>query len=455
MYTWFFFLLYAVSTATLAFKSTSSTEDAKSFALGSGKMHWALTGITLGACLASSATFVIAPGFVYADGLAGLIGSSVPLIGGIALGLFSLAYRFQDTGKANGALTVPHWLGARYQSPGLRRFFSALNVLNLAYLVLITVGCAYVMSAALAIPYAASVVGIVTFVFGYTAFGGATAHAWTNSLQGGVMLVVAVAIFLSGMTWWPQVFPALAADAWTAPDSVLYGSLGEVWVVPFVMGFALSTQPHLLSKALYVDGHRELTLTLVTAVLTFSVFSLVLFAGLYARFALGDGIPQDKVMASYLQVAFTHPAASAAVSVAVLAAAMSTLDGLLVAIGASVGNDLLGGGSVWMNRAVLAVLAVITIAISSAPPALILPFGQTGVYALVVASAGPLLAGLFLQGALPVRWAAASAVCALLVHFGFDWFLPNPGVGASVALLVGIPIAFVPAFVPAPQEVSA
>ena len=337
----------------------------------------------------------------------------------------------------------------------LRGFFSALNILNVAYLVLITVGCANVMSKALDLPYQASVVGIVAFVFGYTAFGGATAHAWTNSLQGAVMLVVAVAIFFSGVSWWPEVFPALAADDWTAPGSVLYGSLGEVWVVPFVMGFALSTQPHLLSKALYVEGERALTLTLCTAVFTFSVFSLVLFAGFYARFALGEGIPQDQVMASYLQVAFTHPAASAAVSVAVLAAAMSTLDGLLVAIGASVGNDLLGGSSVWVNRAVLAGLAVVTIAISSVPPTLVLPFGQAGVYALVVASAGPLLAGLFLHGALPVRWAFVSAGCALLVHFGVGWFVPNPGVGASLALLLAVPIAFVPALGTAPQEVSA
>lgn len=455
MLTWFFFAIYAVATAALALRSSKATEDAKSFALGSGKMHWLLAGVTLGACLASSATFVIAPGFVYTEGLPALIGFSLPLIGGIAVGLFGLAYRFQKSGQANGALTIPHWIGERYESPLLRKLYSGLNILNLAYLVLITVGAGYVMSKALGLPYQASVIGIVVFVFGYTAFGGATAHAWTNSLQGIVMLFVAVLIFFSGASYWPEVMDGLGNDGWVAAGSPLFSTLGEVWIVPFLMGFALSTQPHLLSKALYVEGPGELTKTLVTAVFTFSVFSLVLVAGLYARFALPEAVPQDEMMSHYLQVAFSHPAMVALVSVAVLAAAMSTLDGLLVAIGASVGNDLLGGNSVWANRGVLAALAVVTIGLALYPPKLVLLFGQSGVYALVVASAGPLLAGLLSRERLPAIWALVSAAVALVLHFGIGLYFPNPGVGASVALLVAVPIAFVPACRPAPVGVSA
>lgn len=455
MLTWFFFLVYAVATAALAIRSSLATEDARSFALGSGHMHWALAGITLGACLASSATFVIAPGFVYAEGLPALIGFSLPLIAGIATGLFGLAYRFQRTGRENGALTVPHWIGARYDSVLLRRFYSGLNILNLAYLVMITVGCAYVMSEALGLPYAASVVGIVVFVFGYTAFGGATAHAWTNSLQGVVMLGVAVAIFFSGSTWWPEVTAALSTDAWTAPASPLFSTATEVWGVPFLMGVALSSQPHLLSKALYVEGTADLTKALVTAVISFSVFSLVLVAGLYARFAFDSPIPQDQVMARYLQVAFSHPAAAAAVSVAVLAAAMSTMDGLLVAIGASVANDLFGGNSVAANRLVLFLLAVVTIGLALQPPSLVLLLGQSGVYGLVVASAGPLLAGLFLRQRLPTNWAIASASAGLVLHFGIGAFVVNPGVGACVGLLVAVPLAFVPALTTQNLEVTA
>jgi sodium/pantothenate symporter len=447
-WTWLFFLIYAVATAWLAVRSSRSTTSAASFAIGSGRMHPVMAGITLGACLASSATFVIVPGFVYAEGLPALLGFTLPLLAGIAVGLLGCAFRFQRIGAQLGALTVPHLLGARYESVELRRLFSALNVLNLAYLVLITVGCAYVVESALGVPYHWAVTGIVGFVFAYTGLGGATAHAWTNTAQGAIMLVISVLVFLSGAHLLPAVAADLATTGTVAPGSILFSTLAEVWLVPFGMGVALATQPHLLSKALYVDGRRELWTTLLIGLGCFAVFNLVLFAGAYARLVLPGDIPQDQVMAAYLVQAFASPPVTAAVSVAILAAAMSTLDGLLVAIAASVGNDLLvGRGGVNANRAVLAVLAVATIALALQPPALVMILGQLGVYGLVAASAGPLVTGLFLSGRLSAGPAFASASVALIVHFGLSLtVVSNPGVAALAAMLVSVPTALLPAW---------
>lgn len=458
MWSWSFFLVYAVATAVLAWRSSLGGQEGSSFAIGNGKMNPWMAGITLGACLASSSTFVIVPGFVYSEGLPALLGFTLPLIAGIATGLFTMAYRFQVVGAEVGALTVPHWLGARYDSPLLRRGFAALNVLNIAYLVLITVGCAYVMNKALGMDplvagivgvegwgYGTSVIGIVAFVFAYTGVGGATAHAWTNSLQGVVMLGVAVLIFLSGAHLWPRIGPDLLSTGFTKADSVFFSTHAEVWLVQFAMGFALTTQPHVLSKALYVEDRGALTKTLATGVGTFTVFCLVLFAGAYGRLVLPAGLAQDAMMAEYLAVAFGSPAVSALVSVAILAAAMSTLDGLLVAIAASVGNDIFpGAGGVWVNRLVLVGLALITIAISLSPPKLVLVLGQLGVYGLVAASAGPLLAGLFVRGPLPAWGAQASTVTALSLYAFLNTLQGNPGVAAVGAMVVAIPVAFAP-----------
>ena len=464
---WALFGVYMVVTAGLALRGGQQTGGADSFAIGSGQMSPWVAGMTLGACLASSSMFVIMPGFVYADGLAALIGFSLPLIAGLAAGLLVLGPRFQDIGAEAGALTIPHWLGARYASPRLRQLFSGLNILNVAYLVLVAVGCAYVMEQALGLSYHTSVVLIVAFVFGYTGFGGAYAHAFTNTMQGGVMLVMALIIFASGLSLWQDGSLAadLAATGTVAAESALFSSALEVWLVPFLMGAALTTQPHLLTKALYVKDRRALALTTGVGMVTFCVFSLVLFAGAYARQTLPAGVPQDQVMAQYLAGAFAWEPLGAAVSVAILAASMSTLDGLLVAISASVGNDLLPGrGSVTLNRIILAALALVTIAIAWSPPRLVLLLGQSGVYGLVAASAGPLLAGLFLRGRLPPAAAAGSAVAALGIHFGLNLggVTPNPGVSASIALAAAVPLAFVlcrlltaPAAEPAQQAAAA
>lgn len=459
---WVLFAIYMVLTSLLAWRGGQQTDSKEGFALGSGTMHPLVAGVTLGACLASSATFVIFPGFVYADGLPALIGFSLPLIAGLLTGLLVLAPRFQTIGAEVRALTVPHWLGARYGSPVLRQVFSGLNILNVAYLVLIAVGCGYVMEASLGLPYPAAVVLIVGFVFAYTGFGGAWAHAFTNTAQGLLMLVMATVIFASGWALWADgsLVADLGGSGLVAEGSVLFGSTAEVWLVPFVMGMALTTQPHLLTKALYVEDRRALGWTIAVGIFTFTVFCLVLFVGAYARLQLGDAVPQDKVVAAYLATAFPWPVVGAMVSVAILAASMSTMDGLLVAISASIGNDLLPGrGSVRTNQAVLAVLAVLTIAVSLSPPKLVLILGQQGVYGLVVASAGPLVAGLFRRGMLRGSTALASAGLALGVHFGLAlWGLsalglaPNPGVAGVCALLVGVPVAL---FGPAAPPVSA
>jgi len=451
MWMWGLFVIYAGATAALAVISSRSTDSARSFAIGSGKMSPWVAGLALGACLASSATFVIVPGFVYADGLPALIGFTLPLIGGLGVGLFGLAFRFQASGQALGALTIPHWLGERYESRALRRAFSALNVLNLAYLVLVTVGAAYVMQVALGVSYPVAVVGIVAFVFSYTAIGGATAHAWTNALQGSVMLVIALVIAGSGASRLPEVATDLQATGWVAGDSVIFSTWWEVWLVPFAMGLALSTQPHLLAKALYVDSRADVRKALWVGMLAFALYCTVLLAGAYARLVLGPGVPQDQVMAQYLAAAFPWEPIGAVVSVAILAAAMSTLDGLLVAISASVGNDLFEGeNSLVASRMTLVGLGVATLALALSPPKLVLLFGQIGVYGLVVASAGPIVAGLFRSGKLDPRIAGTSAAVALAVHLGLCFWLPNPGVAGAVGLLVGVPVALVR--LPVPQE---
>ncbi len=448
---WVFFLIYAVFTAGLAWRSGQGTDSSESFAIGSGHMPWWMAGITLGACLASSSTFVIMPGFVYASGLVALLSFTVPLLIGIGLGLWALSYRFQAVGARHGALTVPHLLGAAYDSPKLRQLFAGLNILNVAYLILITVGCGYVMEQALGVPYPFAVVGIVTFVFAYTGFGGATAHAWTNTLQGMVMVVVSLVVFASGVHLWPQVAADLPTTGLVDPGSVLFSTPWEAYLVPVVIGFALSTQPHLLSKALYVEDQRELTKTIGLGMVTYTIFSLVLFAGAYARLVLPADVPQDQVMARYLVVAFGDGPMGALISTAILAAAMSTLDGLLVAIAASVGNDLVPGkGSVWANRGVLVFLGVATILGALNPPKLVLILGQLGIYGLVAASAGPLLAALYSRGTPPVGAAFASAGTALAVHFGLSAVIPNPALAATVALFVAVPIAVLPALRTAP-----
>src|SRR5688572_57379 len=225
-----------------------------------------LAGVTLGATLASTATFVINPGFVYQYGLAALLALTLPLFAGIFAGLLLLGPGYRARGVA--AATLPAWVGQRYGSQGLRALFAGLCLLHVFFMVLVVVGAAYVLVAMLGMSYAWAVATVVVVAFTYVFLGGTYAHAYTNVAQGLLMLVAAVAIFiqaLRGMGSPSAALDALAAQdpnlvGWINPASPFFRNWLEVALCPFVLGFAIVAQPHLLVKAQYVKSTRDVVI---------------------------------------------------------------------------------------------------------------------------------------------------------------------------------------------------
>jgi SSS family solute:Na+ symporter/sodium/pantothenate symporter len=166
------------------------------------------------------------------------------------------------------------------------------------------------------------------------------------------MAIVAIILFASGWTWlsggFSEAMTAVSPDyaAVVNPHSDLYGSVFAVFVSAFVVTFALMMQPHILTKVLYLRHDRDVRRFLVTTLVTGAIFSLCLFVGFYARFAGVDpgAGGQDQVVTQYVLSAFGDTLGgqllSTTVLVALLAAGMSTLDGILVALSAMVTHDI-------------------------------------------------------------------------------------------------------------------
>ena len=470
---WGLFFLYIAATTWLAWLGSRRTRGIRSFAIGDGDMSAVVVGLTLAASLASTATFVINPGFVYVHGVSALIhlGGAVGL--GIAVGLLALGVGFRRIGARSQALTVPQWIGQRYGSRALTVFFAAVSLLSLSFVVLIIGGISIVMQQTLGLSNLESLALTVTFVFGYVFLGGTYAHAYTNTLQAALMVVICVIIIASGV---PLLTGGGVADRLAAidphllahinPSSDLFGSFFSVYVAGFVIGFALVSQPHILSKALYVRGDREVRRSLAIAIGVSLVFSGLLLVGLFAHLtaippaALIDpasgAFRQDRVMAAYLATTFS-PGLLAVITVAILAAGMSTLDGILVALSSIAGNDLVlplvgrrlpatmseearGRLGQRASQVILVLMGVASFAIALEPPVLLGIFGQVGVYGIVAASTVPILFGILFPD-YDRRSATAAAVVGLGLHLGL-YFLgdpahgfANPGVTATVAIL--------------------
>ena len=476
---WSLFLGYMVITAVLAWIGHKKTGDMKTFAIGDGTMNPVIVGITLAASIASTATFVINPGFVYVHGVSALIhlGGAVTL--GVIVGLVAMSGGFRRIGARSNAVTLPQWLGERYGSRAMAVMFAVINLLSLCFVVLIVGGLSIVMQQTLSLTNIESLTLIIVFVFGYVFIGGAYAHAYTNTLQGVIMVVIAAVIVGSGLHYFSDGFGAVADSlratdpnlvSPTNPASPLFNSFFSVYVSGFVIGFALVCQPHIMTKALYVQDNRAVRRYLAVAVAVSLVFAALLLVGLYAHLAdmprelfvdPETGVfRQDRVMTTYIMHTF-DPTMIAIITVALMAAGMSTLDGILVALSSIAANDLylnvaerrwLRGAtaaqkSTSAHRAsqlILVGMGAVAFIIALHPPKLLGIFGQVGVYGIVAASAVPILFGIAFPR-MGKNAAFAAAVMGMAVHFGLYLFgdYPNPGVTATYGIIASATTAMV------------
>jgi len=139
---WSALILYVSITIFLTVRGMRRTKDLASFAVGNRDIGPAWVGLSLTAQLTSVATFVVNPGLVYHYGLSALVGLGFAAGMGIITGLCVLSGPFRTVGDRVKALTIPQWIGARYESKWLRLFFAIISLTLISFIVLIAVAIA-------------------------------------------------------------------------------------------------------------------------------------------------------------------------------------------------------------------------------------------------------------------------------------------------------------------------
>ncbi|MEM6395030.1 MAG: hypothetical protein AAF741_01690 [Bacteroidota bacterium] len=479
---WTLFAAYLLGTTYLGWLGHKKTDSFSSFAIGKGDLSPLQVGVTLAAATASAATFIINPGFVYVDGLSAFMHLGISVYLGFVTMLVVLSFRFRRLGADMEALTIPDWIGKRYGSKTLSLYFALINLLSFAFIVLLVGGISIVMQGLLGVSNTVALLITLIFVTGYVIFGGTYAHVYTNMFQGFLMIGVTILVLGSGIylmfqqgDFWsqlqsekPQLFSMVNSE------SKLFNDFLSTYVAGFCIGSALVCQPHILTKALYVKTNQAVRRYIVVFSIVFFLFCLLLLAGFWAHAAVqpeqlidattGD-FRQDLVMTVYLQNVFPGWLFTT-VSVVLLAAAMSTLDGLLVGISTITANDLvlnlidrfragkynpIQRMKIALNAShvVLILIAILTFFVNLSPPKLLGIFGQVGVYGLVLAAVPPILAGILFEH--PKKYVVwLMSVLAVLIHFGLFFYgqrifpnsglaFGNPGLTATLALLIGLP----------------
>lgn len=341
---------YFALTTWLGKKGAVHSGSMKGFAIAKGKVKPSVVGISFGASYASANLFLGVPGWAYTYGLSTLW-YTIGCFGVTWIGLLLFTKTFWRHGQKNGgSLTLPQWLGNRYNSKILQVLVALLVLFNIYYIVGQNVGLATMFETVVGIPYIWGIAIGVGITVVYVSLGGAFAQIVSDGIQGTAMAVVSILLFVSllwtiGGGW--NVFGTLHTEL-HAIDPTLVAPLSNGG--PFYSGFAiLSIQwllfsfvllPHLMNKVLTVEKEEDLrsfTLSAGISLFTLSIFSV--FAGLAARVILPGLASADSAIPAYIMQAF--PAIIVALLVmGLISAILSTTDSLYLGITNSIGNDL-------------------------------------------------------------------------------------------------------------------
>ncbi|MBK8671283.1 MAG: sodium:solute symporter [Saprospiraceae bacterium] len=459
-------------TLYIVYKGATKTKNIKEFALGNG-FSPVVVGLSLAASITSAATFIINPGFVALYGWSAFLAMSIVLPLGLFISLIILSKSFRKYGSSIKALTLAQWVGKRYDSPFFSVLMAFFSLLLLTFIALICVGLTKVLSSALGADELLVLVCLVIFVFGYTMFGGANSMIYTNAIQAILMVIVAVILLTSGFEHFNGGWDAFWAKLDTIDPNMslsfnekspLFRDWFEVIFCNFIVGIAIVCQPHIITRSLMLKSDEDVNKYLAVAILVETLFFFVLFAGFYARIMfpdlLNEGTPlkMDGILSAYVVKKFSV-AIGITVIMGLIAAGLSTLEGIVQSLSTTITNDIIAPFTGLdenskklpvINKLVIVVIAIIAIVISYQqllyPNLSVGILAQNGVYAFFSAAFVPVLFGIFVKD-MPKQAAIGAAVTAMIVHFSVYYgqltpyttgSIRNPAVAATIAILSAV-----------------
>jgi sodium/pantothenate symporter len=474
--------LYACIILFFVFRGAVKTQSISDYAVGSINFSPIVVGLSLAASMTSAATFIINPGFISLYGISGVIGFAIVMPFAIFISLIFLTKSFRKHGTNVKALTMAQWIGKRYESKGFALLFGILSLLLITFIVLICVGMTKVLSKALNLEELTVLIALVVFVFGYMMFGGANSMVYTNAIQAGLMIIVAIILLTSGYEHFSNgvhgfldkladIAPNLATT--TNPDSFLFRDYFEIVFCNFIVGIAIVCQPHIITKSLLLKNDSDVNKYLTVAILVEVLFFAVVIVGLFARLAFpdltvdGEALKMDGIISAYVVKEFPVYI-GLIVILGLLSAGLSTLEGLVQSIPTSITSDIihpliggaLGDGKerqkklIFINKMVIVIVGVVSVLLSYDqlvnPSLSVGIFAQNGVYAYFSAAFVPVILGIFFDKVPKIAPMAASIV-AIIVHFSiyYGHLTPytqppvgNPAVASTIAILTSMLVGF-------------
>ncbi len=388
---WFFVAIYLCSLILIGwFGYNARREDTlRDFYLGGQGFGFFVLFLTLYATQYSGNTIFGVAGATYREGFGWLIAVHYMLAMIVCYLIF--APKLHTLARARGYVTPVDFVRERFGSPPLSLLASIVMIVALNNYLLAQLMTMGRVLQGFAGPYGDvaynyGVLGLTLIMVIYGTLGGIRAIAWTDVLQGGVLMLgflVLLAMLIQQFGPLSAATEAIATSANVARIAPPDADMQRQWLsYILIVGLGGALYPHAIQRIYAAKSKRVLNRSMaVMAFLPFTTALIAVVAGIYALAYIPglEGAATDQAMARVLRVVQESSALGYGLVVlifsAVLAALMSTADSAMLSISSMFTKDIysvhfsptapesgltrIGKRCSWAVLAALAVLAIL------------------------------------------------------------------------------------------------
>ncbi|WP_337017004.1 sodium:solute symporter family protein [Oceanobacillus massiliensis] len=350
---WWAIGIYIVIALLIAYLSRSGKQNnMESYFLGDRKLGGFVSALSYSATTYSAFMLVGLAGLTYNGGV-GALGFELIYLMGVSLVAF-FGPRFWVAGKKYGYVTPSEMLGDRYNSKSVAITVAITNCLFLIpYSAVQLSGVGYLLQGVSnnAIPYTSGVwiATILALIFSFVA--GIRSVAWTDSLQSLFMIVsstVVVIVLVNGLGGFSGFFEKIEAaqpESLTVPGNGFFSFFAFLGMTIPWFFFSLSNPQ--VSQRLYMPSSLKSMRFMLMGFLVFGfIYTLVaVIWGFSASIMFPDLENADLATPLVLSSDLVPPVLGVIVMVGIMAAAVSTIDSILLTLSSLFAKDVYGNVS--------------------------------------------------------------------------------------------------------------
>jgi SSS family solute:Na+ symporter len=348
----FLIAIYLALIIYITYKSFNSRNKnlKDDFFHGGRKFGFYATLMTLIASLFSAYTFVGLPGFFYTHGIGSFLFITLYLVGFMPLVIYYLGRKMWQISKKENFISPVEILTSKYNSLTTLIAGSITLVFLIPILAIQPIGIGKLLSgiSSSMFPYLLVVSVFLIIVFAYSRFGGMKTIVWSDALQGTIMIILFILVAtLFVYTNWDGPISMLnniskspTSDLLSIPGPNNFFTYSMLFSFFIIFVFIPISFPYMSQRNIIYKDEKVLRKALKWyPIVALLVVLPALFIGIGGSYYFPNLESGDDILANVLNL-LDNSVITSLIIIAIIAAAMSTVDSMFLAMSAIFSRDV-------------------------------------------------------------------------------------------------------------------